>query len=394
MSGGVDSSVAAHLLLEAGFEVVGVFMRHGREELTCSTDPGASRGIGELPWFDARVDHKQGCCSAADAEDARTVADRFGIPFYALNLHREFGKITSYFVEEYLTGRTPNPCVMCNTWLKFGKLFEYADQIGAEYVATGHYAQLIDSADSSISEMQTDRTGLPSSAESSPTRLLLRGHDRDKDQSYVLFGIPSARLRRMILPIGAYRKADVRSLATSLGLRVADKRDSQEICFVTSGHHADFVRQNKGERRTGGVIVTTEGTIVGEHDGIERFTIGQRKGLGVALGEPYFVVALEPESCRVVIGRHSELARQGLTAAQCNWLGTGVDESFRCEVQIRYNSRAQAATVTRLPGERMRVRFDEPCFGVAPGQAAVCYRDQQVLGGGWIESGESAVDGL
>src|SRR5688500_9822548 len=271
MSGGVDSSAAAYLLREEGHEVIGVFMRHGEEaQETCSVD---SPGL-VLPIFSPRADHKQGCCSASDAEDARRVADRLDIPFYALNLQAEFRQIVDYFIDEYTRGRTPNPCVQCNNWIKFGKLFDYADSVGAEFVATGHYARL--------------------NGES-----LLRGIDEAKDQSYVLFGIERRLLARMLLPVGAFTKPQIRALARKIGLRVAEKKDSQEICFVTSGKHDEFVRQRRRGVDMSGEIVTTDGRVVGTHPGIERFTIGQRKGLGVAMGEPYFVVRIEPKSRQV-----------------------------------------------------------------------------------------------
>jgi tRNA-specific 2-thiouridylase len=364
MSGGVDSSVAAHLLLEQGHEVIGVFMRHGEQSpVACATDEMVQTGPS-LPVVQ-RPDHKQGCCSAADADDGRRVADRLGIPFYALNLQEEFGRIIDYFVDEYTSGRTPNPCVKCNDWLKFGKLFDYADSVGADHVATGHYARL--------------------TAETGGAVALRRGVDAGKDQSYVLFGVDRDRFRRMLLPVGDYRKPDIRRLAERLGLRVADKRDSQEICFVTSGRHDEFIRARRDRRDAAGEIVTTDGQVVGEHNGIERFTIGQRKGLRVALGEPRFVVRIEPDTRRVVIGEKHELARSELTAGDVNWLIDPHTESFPCTAQIRYNSPATAATVETLPDRRIRVTFAEPRFGVAPGQAVVCYDGDRVLGGGWIE---------
>ena len=360
MSGGVDSSVAAHLLCEAGHEVIGVFMRHGEEaQEACAMDgpPGF-----QLPIFSGRADHKQGCCSASDAEDARRVADRLDIPFYALNLQAEFRQIIDYFIDEYTRGRTPNPCVQCNNWLKFGKLFDYADSVGAEFVATGHYARL----------------------EGNPLQIS-RGVDDHKDQSYVLFGIPRRLLPRMLLPVGEYRKSQIRALAAKVGLRVAEKKDSQEICFVTSGKHDEFVRQRRRGIDMAGEIVTTEGRVVGTHPGIERFTIGQRKGLGVAMGEPYFVVRIEPQSCRVVIGRQEELARSELTASECNWHVDPPPGPFKCQAKIRYNSPPAAATAEVLPGGDLQVVFDEPRYGVAPGQAVVLYDADRVLGGGWID---------
>ncbi len=364
MSGGVDSSVAAHLLLQEGHEVIGVFMRHGESSpVTCDTSPKVAN---ELPILKQRLDHKQGCCSAADAEDGRRVADRLEIPFYALNLEQEFSQIMDYFVEEYTLGRTPNPCVMCNNWIKFGKLFDYADSVAAEFVATGHYAQL-----------SADGTG--------STPALLRGRDVSKDQSYVLFGVERELLKKMLLPVGDYKKTQIREIASDLGLKVAEKKDSQEICFVTSGKHDQFIRSRRSEVDTSGEILTTDGTVVGRHPGIESFTIGQRKGLHVALGEPRFVVRIDKDLRQVVIGEREELARSELTANDANWLIPQPQASFRCSAQIRYNSPAETALVEPLDNRRFRVIFEQPCYGVAPGQAVVCYDKNRVLGGGWIE---------
>ena len=374
MSGGVDSSVAAHLLQQEGHEVIGVFMRHGEPAVTaCATDNTSHtslpvlgvQGTPRLASQSGRSDHKQGCCSASDAQDARRVADRLDIPFYALNFQAEFGQIIDYFVDEYVHGRTPNPCVVCNHWLKFGRLFDYADSVQAHYVATGHYARCIFSADG--------------------TPWLCRGVDHDKDQSYVLFGISRPRFQRMLLPVGQFHKSEVRRMASELGLRVADKRDSQEICFVTSGKHGQFVRERRPQQDTSGKIVTTRGEIVGHHRGIERFTVGQRKGLGVAMGEPYFVVRIDPQTRDVVIGRREELARQELTASQVNWISLPPDGPLRCRAKIRYNTPPASATAHLLPGGRLHVVFEQPMFGVAPGQAVVCYDGDRVLGGGWIE---------
>jgi tRNA-specific 2-thiouridylase len=382
MSGGVDSSVAAHLLKEAGHEVIGVFMRHGEEaQEACAADgpPGY-----KLPIFDTRADHKQGCCSASDALDARRVADRLDIPFYALNLQAEFRRIVDYFIDEYTRGRTPNPCVQCNNWLKFGKLFDYADSVGAEFVATGHYARVCSRHTPCAVAGEAGST--PNDGTRSVPTTLLRGIDKSKDQSYVLFGIERRLFARMLLPVGEYRKPQIRALAAEIGLRVADKKDSQEICFVTSGQHDEFIRQRRKGVDMSGEIVTTGGKVVGTHPGIERFTIGQRKGLGVAMGEPYFVVRIEPESRRVVIGRQAELARRELFAQGCNWLADVPGNEFRCTAKIRYNSPPAAATAEILPDGRLRVEFEQPRYGVAPGQAVVLYDGEQVLGGGWIES--------
>jgi tRNA-specific 2-thiouridylase len=365
MSGGVDSSVAAHLLLQSGHEVVGVFMRHGENSPVANcTDGSCSSPL--LPVLDERPDHKQGCCSASDAEDARRVADRLNIRFYALDLQEEFSRIINYFIDEYAHGRTPNPCVQCNNWLKFGKLFDYADSIGAEYVATGHYARLTQESDGSFA--------------------LRRGVDQQKDQSYVLFGVEKARLSRMLLPVGEFEKPVIRELAAEVGLRVADKKDSQEICFVTSGKHDEFIRARPGAVETAGEIVTTSGEVVGSHSGIEGFTIGQRRGIGVAMGEPHFVTKIEAETNRVVIGPKEALGRMTLTAKEVNWLNQPAENAFRCAVQFRYNSTAHAATVSITSDSTFEVEFDEPSYGIAPGQAVVCYDGDRVIGGGWIDS--------
>jgi tRNA-specific 2-thiouridylase len=354
MSGGVDSSVAAWLLRQQGHEVIGVFMRHGQEaDVACAAQSAAPR--------------KQGCCSAADAADARHVADMLGLPFYVLNFEREFNRIVDYFVAQYTAGRTPNPCIVCNTWLKFGKLFEYADSVGAEYVATGHYARLEKLDDGQIA--------------------LCRGRDESKDQSYVLFGIRRELLDRLLFPLGDHRKEEIRRMAADIGLRVAAKRDSQEICFVPDQDHAAFIRRRSEYVDTSGEIVTTDGKVVGRHGGLEQFTIGQRKGLQLAFGQPRYVIRIEADTRRVVIGGREELARSELTAAEVNWL---VNEevwsrALRCQVKIRYRSRAFPATVDASGLDRFRVQFDEPCHGIAPGQAAVCYQNERVLGGGWIE---------
>jgi tRNA-specific 2-thiouridylase len=362
MSGGVDSSVAAHLLKRAGHEVIGVFMRHGEPApATCSADMA---GGAALPVVSA-TSHKQGCCTASDAQDARRVADRLDIPFYAIDFQEEFSRIIDYFIDEYSSARTPNPCVMCNHWIKFGRLFDYADGVGAEFVATGHYARLARTDDGDVG--------------------LFRGVDPGKDQSYVLFGIERRLFDRMLLPVGDYHKREIRAMAAELELRVADKRDSQEICFVPEQDHAAFIRRRRGSPSAEGEVVTTDGRVVGTHDGLDRFTIGQRRGLGIALGEPRFVVRLESDNNRVVLGTKEELARCSLTADRANWLVPTDASSRRCAAKIRYNAAPAVATLRVLAGDRLSVEFDEPQYGVAPGQAVVCYNDQQVLGGGWIE---------
>ena len=350
MSGGVDSSVAAWLLREQGHDVLGLFMRHGQQDQCADDSP---RG------------HGRGCCSAADAADARRVAQMLDIPFYVVNFEQEFERIVDYFVREYTAGRTPNPCIVCNTWIKFGKLLEYADSVNAQFVATGHYARLEPLPEGDIA--------------------LCRGRDDTKDQSYVLFGIRRELLHRLQYPLGEYRKDEIRQIAERLGLRVAEKRDSQEICFVPRGNHAAFVKTRRDNIDTSGEIVDTQGTVLGRHDGLERFTIGQRKGLGIALGEPRYVVRIHGDTRRIVVGSKNDLDCVNLVASRANWLTDAAGGSFHCRVKIRYASPPAEATVRVLPEKRFEVGFDTVCRGVAPGQAAVCYDGDRVLGGGWIE---------
>jgi tRNA-specific 2-thiouridylase len=349
MSGGVDSSVAALLLKEQGHEVIGLFMRTGAHAAE-----------------DGRADHKKGCCSAIDAGDARRVADRLDIPFFALDFERDFDRIIDYFADEYLAGRTPNPCVVCNSWLKFGHLWTYGQQLDADFIATGHYARLL--RDGGRVELH-------------------RAADPDKDQSYVLYGIRKEVLPRLLFPIGDRRKDEVRALARSAGLGVADKPDSVEICFVPDGDHAGLIRQRRPERATAGKFVDTAGTVLGEHDGIERFTIGQRKGLGIAAGSRRYVLKIVPGANEVVLGDREELLTQALRASTVNWLEEPPAGELRCLVKIRYRHAPAPAVVTPLNDGEVLVMFDEPQSAVTPGQAVVFYDATRVLGGGWIEEG-------
>jgi tRNA-uridine 2-sulfurtransferase len=358
MSGGVDSSASAYLLQQQGHEVIGLFMRSGAtEEATCATG-------GPLPIVQTPA-RKQGCCSASDAADARRVADALDIPFHALNFADAFGRIKDYFADEYLAGRTPNPCVMCNNWLKFGRLWEFAQQVGAEFIASGHYAQV----------RNVEGEMLPG---------LFRGRDPGKDQSYVLFGVPRELLPHILYPVGGRTKEEIRELARQAGIRTADKPDSQEICFIPDNDYGAFLQRYRGEQQTAGEFVDTAGNVIGEHRGYQHFTIGQRRGLGVTFGEPRFVVRIEPQTRRVVLGTKNELGRSTLEANRLNWLIDRPADEFRCTAQIRYQHPPAECTVRQTDENRITVTFDEPQHGVAPGQALVLYDNDRVLGGGWI----------
>jgi tRNA-specific 2-thiouridylase len=386
MSGGVDSSASAYLLQQQGYEVVGLFMRSGATEDACATDLSDPLPIAKA--------HKQGCCSASDAADARRVADRLDIPFHALNFQEEFGRIKDYFADEYLAGRTPNPCVMCNVWLKFGRLWEFAKQVGAEHIATGHYARIAPVVNDGTErrERETESRVEPTSLRAPSLRLsalngigLYRGRDRAKDQSYVLFGIDRDILQHILFPVGDKTKSEIRELARQAGIQTADKPDSQEICFIPDNDYAGFLTRYRGEQETAGELVDTAGHVVGQHTGYEKFTIGQRKGLGVTFGAPRFVTRIEPDSKRVYVGTRADLGRTTLEADRLNWLlDSPPAGALRCTAQIRYQHTPAPCEAEPLDDDRLRVTFDDPQYGVAPGQAVVLYDGDRVLGGGWI----------
>lgn len=360
MSGGVDSSAAAVLLHQQGYEVVGLFMRSGESESACAIPT-----TGLLPVVSGSG-NRQGCCSSEDAADARRVADRLGIAFHSLNFQEEFRRIKDYFADEYLAGRTPNPCVQCNTWLKFGKLWEFAQQVDAGFIATGHYARIQHHAD-------TDDWGLHC------------GSDSNKDQSYVLFGINRELLPNILLPIGTWEKPDIRELARDAGLRVAGKKDSYEICFVPDQDYAGFLKRYRNHESTAGEFVDMNGAVLGQHEGYEHFTIGQRKGLGLAFGEPRFVVHIDPQSRRVVLGHREDLAVAGILVDQVNWLSPKPEGELSCLVKVRYRTQSEPCRVVVNADDSVTVIPETPILGVAPGQAAVFYQDDRVLGGGWIQ---------
>jgi tRNA-specific 2-thiouridylase len=363
MSGGVDSSAAAALLKDAGHELVGFTMQlwNQRRGLSVGEDgePLPSR-----------------CCSLDDVYDARRVAEGLGFPFYVLNLERDFERdVVEPFVQSYLGGETPIPCVACNSRLKFASLDRMALSVGCEKVATGHYARV-----------RFD--------EAAGRYRLLRGLDARKDQTYFLWELTQGQLSRSLFPLGEMTKDEVRDLARRHGLYVAEKRESQEICFVPDGDYAGFIEryleaEGRGaERPARGEIVDTGGRLLAEHEGVHRYTVGQRRGLGVSRPLPLYVVRVEAEANRVVVGHEDELLCSEFTAAGVNWVAFDEPaEAVRADVRVRYRHRESPATVTPLGAGRARVRFDEPQRAVTPGQATVFYRGEEVVGGGWIVKG-------
>ncbi|HWB16029.1 MAG TPA: tRNA 2-thiouridine(34) synthase MnmA [Vicinamibacterales bacterium] len=347
MSGGVDSSVAAGLLAGAGHDVVGLSMQlydqqEGRE------------AFGS-------------CCSLDDLHDARRVAARIGIPHYIVNFEREFDAlVVRNFVDEYAAGRTPIPCVHCNADLKFATLAERAAGFGAAAVATGHYARV-------DFDEETRRFRL------------LRSADRDKDQTYFLFSLTQDQLAHALFPVGALTKTDVRAEARRLGLAVADKPDSHEICFVPDGDAGGFVERHLPAPATDGEIVDSGGRVLGRHRGLHRYTVGQRRGLGLSTGAPLYVLRLDPAETRVVVGPREELGRRDLTASGVNWIaGAPPDGPRRVTARIRHRHTDATATVTADVSGHASLTFDDPQLAITPGQAVVFYDGDEVLGGGWI----------
>jgi tRNA-specific 2-thiouridylase len=338
MSGGVDSSTAAWLLQEAGHELVGVFMSRVATDGKSSETPQARR--------------------------ARRVAEFLEMPFEVVDFSEAFELLVDFFCSEYLRGRTPNPCAVCNRQIKFGLLLEQCDKLGLDCLATGHYVR---------SERDGSRWGLR------------RGSDPAKDQSYYLFGLSQDQVARAVFPLGERTKEEVRALATKIGLPSAQTEESQDICFVPEGEYSMLVRERKGSEVRPGEIVDGSGKVVGRHDGIVNFTVGQRRGVGVAMGEPVYVVDIDPRTNRVTVGPGADLLVSDFAVESVNWVGIAPPrQPMHCDVQVRYRSKPFPARVSVAGRFGVHVTCDEPQRAVTPGQAAVLYRDDLLLGGGWI----------
>ncbi|MDO4965392.1 MAG: tRNA 2-thiouridine(34) synthase MnmA [Lachnospiraceae bacterium] len=347
MSGGVDSSIAAKLMKDAGYECIGCTMK-----LYDNDDIGISKG--------------HTCCSLDDVEDARKVAEANDMPYYVLNFKDGFNEcVIKRFVDAYEAGRTPNPCIDCNRFMKFDKLFKKAEEFGCDYVVTGHYAR-IEEKDGKL--------------------VLKKGLDETKDQSYVLYSMTQEQLKHTLFPIGNIKKTEVRGLAEENLFVNANKPDSQDICFVPDGDYAAFLKRHTGKKYKTGDFIDNEGNVLGEHKGIVNYTIGQRKGLGVAFGKPLYVTDIRPDDNVVVLGENEDLFSKSFIVTDFNWISGVVPVGeISCKVKIRYRQKEQPATVRPLSDGRVEIEFDEPQRAITKGQAAVLYDGDIVLGGGTIE---------
>ena len=345
MSGGVDSSLTAFLLKEQGYDVIGATMR-------------LWRGKGQ--------ENSSGCSASSHVEEAQQVAQQFGIPFQVFHLEEEFEKeIVQYFCREYGTGRTPNPCVLCNRKIKFGVLLEKTRELGADYLATGHYARL---------ELD-ERTG---------RSILKKGVDKSKDQSYVLFSLSQSQFQRSLFPLGEYRKEDVRKKAQQLGLRVHDKAESQEVCFIEDNSYHPFLAARLKGSIMPGPIMDRTGHVMGMHKGIPFYTIGQRRGLGLAKGVPLYVIGIDSQKNAVIVGNKEDVLADTFTVRVLNWI-IPQEKTFSAQVKIRYNHPGSEAVITSKEEDEVEVKFNVPQKAITPGQAAVFYDKERVIGGGWIE---------
>lgn len=350
MSGGVDSSLTAALLLEQGYDVIGVTMRLADESRDFTPDD-------------------RGCCSLSSVDDARRVSEILGIPHYVMNFKELFQKkVIDYFLAEYAAGRTPNPCIACNRYVKFAGLLMKALELGAEYVATGHYARIQRNAATGRFE-------------------LLKGLDKNKDQSYVLYHLTQDSLAHFLLPLGTYTKPEVRALAEKLALPVAHKPESQEICFVPNDDYQTYLRQHCPDCLRPGDIVDVAGHVLGHHNGVPLYTIGQRRGLGIAAPEPLYVIRLDMMRNQVVVGTNQDVFSKGLLASDLNWIEMDtLSAALEAVVKIRYGKREGKALVSPQPNGQVRVEFAEPQRAVTPGQSVVFYHGEHVLGGGIIDA--------
>ncbi len=349
MSGGVDSSVAAWLLKEQGYEVIGVTMQIWQDEA------------------EQTLEEQGGCCGVSAVNDARRVAAMLDIPYYVMNFKSEFKKnVIDYFVAEYLSGRTPNPCIACNRYVKWESLLKRSMDIGADYIATGHYAR--------ICRREDGRFALQKSATEA------------KDQTYALYNLTQYQLSHTLMPVGDYTKEGIRGMAKHIGLRTADKPDSQEICFIPDHDYAGFIeRERVGDVPPPGNFVTKEGKILGQHKGITHYTVGQRKGLGIALGAPVFVTKLRPETNEVVLGSNEEVFGTTLLADRVNFMSIAdLEGKMEVTAKIRYNHNGAPCTIEKVGDDKVFCQFHEPVRAITPGQAVVFYDENIVVGGGTI----------
>lgn len=348
LSGGVDSSVAAYLLKEQGYDVIGVTMQIWQEEDSCT------------------VEENGGCCGLSAVEDARRVAQKLDIPYYVMNFRKEFQKqVIDYFTREYLEGRTPNPCIACNRYVKWESLLKRSLEIGADYIATGHYAR--------VEQLPNGRYAIRNSVTAK------------KDQTYALYNLTQEQLARTLMPVGAYTKDEIRKIAEEAGLPVAHKKDSQEICFVPDNDYAGFIKNSTGKTIPKGNFVQADGKVLGEHQGIIHYTIGQRKGLNLSMGHPVFVTKIRPDTNEVVIGENEDLFINTLLCDRVNFMAIeGLEEEVRLKAKIRYNHPGAECVISPAEEGKVRVTFDQPQRAITPGQAVVFYQGEYVAGGGII----------